>query len=91
MRIGPNIPDLQDVSTERAEGSTAAASKARAVSSEESESFPEDTVTISSLTNQALQMPEVRQDMVDSLSQSVSSGQYELEPGMIAAAMVGQA
>jgi flagellar biosynthesis anti-sigma factor FlgM len=90
MRIGPNIPDLQDVSPERAEGSASSTNAARTASGEESESFPEDTVTISSLTNQALQMPEVRQDMVDSLSQSVSSGQYRLDPSMIAAALVGQ-
>jgi len=88
MRIGSNLPDLQGVSNDRAESSSP--SKARAASTEEGESFAEDTVSISALTAKALQMPEVRQDKVDSLRQSVSSGQYELDPTMIAAAMVNE-
>lgn len=90
MRIGSNIPDLQGVSTDRTESSSSA-NKARAASTEESESFPEDTVSISTLTARALQSPEVRQDKVDSLRQSVSSGEYQVDPSAIAAAMVGEA
>lgn len=90
MRIGSNLPDLQGVLNDRAESSSSP-SKARAASAEEGESFAEDTVSISALTAKALQMPEVRQDKVDSLRQSVSNGQYELDPNMIAAAMVNEA
>jgi anti-sigma28 factor (negative regulator of flagellin synthesis) len=32
--------------------------------------------------------PETRQGLVDSLKQSVSSGQYELDPGKIAASII---
>lgn len=90
MRIGSNIPDLQGVSTERAENSSSA-SKTRGPFAEESESFPEDTVSISTLTAKALQMPEVRQGKVDDLRQRVLSGQYELDPSTIAEAMVNEA
>jgi flagellar biosynthesis anti-sigma factor FlgM len=89
MRIGPNIPDLEGVSAARTENASSAGKANPAV--EENESFPEDTVTISTLTAKALQMPEVRQDKVDSLRQSVSSGQYQVDPYAIAAAMVGEA
>jgi len=90
MRIGSNIPDLQGVSTERADNFSSA-SKARATSTEESESFPEDTVTVSALAAKALQMPDVRQDKVDNLRQSVSSGEYQIDPSAIAAAMANEA
>lgn len=89
MRIGPNIPDLEGISA-ASTGNASSASKANPAA-EENESFPEDTVTISTLTAKALQTPEVRQDKVDSLHQSVSSGQYQLDPYAIAAAMVSEA
>ena len=91
MRIGPNLPDLQGVSTNRAENSSAAAGKTSVESSSDSESFAEDTVSISSLAAKAMQMPATREDKVDSFRQSVASGQYELDPDAIAAAMVNQA
>jgi flagellar biosynthesis anti-sigma factor FlgM len=87
MRIGLNTPDLHSVSNETAE--SAAAGKLRALPSEDGDSFPEDTVTISSLASQALQTPDIRHDQVGFLQQSVSSGQYELDPNAIAEAMLG--
>lgn len=90
MRIGPNIPDLQGVSAARTDNASST-SQAHSAAADESESLPEDTVTISTLTAKALQMPEVRQDKVDTLRQSVSSGQYQVDPYAIADAMVNQA
>lgn len=89
MRIGSNIPDLQSISNQRTE-KYSAASKAHPVSTEESEGIPEDTVSISALTAKALQMPEVRQDKVALLQQSVASGQYQLDPSALAAAMMSE-
>jgi negative regulator of flagellin synthesis FlgM len=89
MRIGSNIPDLQGVSTERTDNFSSA-SKARAASPEDSDRFPEDTVSVSALAAKALQMPEVRQDKVDNLRQSVSSGEYQIDPSAIAAAMANE-
>jgi flagellar biosynthesis anti-sigma factor FlgM len=40
------------------------------------------------LTKQALQSPEVRQDKVDAIRQSISSGQYQVDPAKIADAMI---
>jgi flagellar biosynthesis anti-sigma factor FlgM len=47
-----------------------------------------DSSSVKSLVSAALTSPEIRQDKVDSLRLSVSSGQYELDPAKIAASMV---
>jgi flagellar biosynthesis anti-sigma factor FlgM len=88
MRIGLNSPDLQGVSTETAAASNATVGKTRAASGEVGDSFPEDTVTISSLALRALQTPDMRHDQVGSLQQEVFNGQYELDPRAIAEAML---
>jgi len=88
MRIGSNIPDLQVVSTTRTGVSSAAASKARKASVEGSESDLQDKLSITGLTTQALGTPEIRQDQVDSLRPMVLSGEYRLDPGQIAGAML---
>jgi negative regulator of flagellin synthesis FlgM len=49
-----------------------------------------DSVSVSSLVSTALNSPAVRQDKVDSLRQSISSGQYELDPEKIAASIVDE-
>ncbi|MGH9500016.1 MAG: flagellar biosynthesis anti-sigma factor FlgM [Terriglobales bacterium] len=90
MRIGLNSPDLTGVSTETAATSSTAAGKTRPASSEDGDSFPTDTVTISSLAQRAMQTPDIRHDQVSSLQQSVSDGQYRLEPTAIAEAMLYQ-
>ncbi len=89
MRIGPNLANVQGLSSDRAENSSA---NGRAVSEAigGSENFPEDTVSITSLTSKAMQTPVVREDQVESLRQSVMNGTYELNPRAIAAAMVGE-
>jgi anti-sigma28 factor (negative regulator of flagellin synthesis) len=37
-----------------------------------------------------MNFPEVRQDMVDSLRLSVSSGQYDIDPAKIASSMLDE-
>jgi len=91
MRIGPDIPGLQGASTARTASSSPAGQTARAASTAETDTFPEDMVSVSSLTARALQTPEVRQDLVDGLQQSYDSGHYSLDPSAIAAAMLGEA
>jgi flagellar biosynthesis anti-sigma factor FlgM len=44
----------------------------------------------SSSVSTAMNSPEIREDKVDSLTQAISSGQYELDPGKIAASMVDE-
>jgi flagellar biosynthesis anti-sigma factor FlgM len=53
-------------------------------------SFHSDSNSVQSLTSQALSSPEVRQGTVDALRQSVNSGQYQVDPTKIAAAISEQ-
>ena len=46
------------------------------------------TLSVQSLTSQALNTPEIRQDKVDALQQSVSSGQYQVSAKAIASAII---
>ena len=50
-------------------------------------SFHSDSNSVLSLTTQALSSPEVRQGTVDALRESVNSGQYQVDPTKIAAAI----
>ncbi|MGA8668365.1 MAG: flagellar biosynthesis anti-sigma factor FlgM [Terracidiphilus sp.] len=49
-----------------------------------------DTQSLGSLVSTAMNSPEIRQEKVDSLTQAVSSGTYQLDPGKIAASMIDE-
>jgi negative regulator of flagellin synthesis FlgM len=59
-------------------------------STEDRTTLTSDSASVGSLASVALSSPEIRQNLVDSLKQSVSSGQYELNPDKIAASMVDE-
>jgi len=88
MRIGLNLPDPQGITTEQA--SSSVARRTGTASAEKTDNFSGDTLTLSTLAGRALQMPEVRQEKVDSLQQSIAAGQYKIDAGSIAAAMLGE-
>jgi negative regulator of flagellin synthesis FlgM len=46
--------------------------------------------SVSALVSQAMTSPNIRLDKVHSLQQSISSGQYQLDPGAIAGAMIDE-
>lgn len=52
--------------------------------------FRSDSVSLGALVSQAMRSPEIRQDRVDQLKQSISIGQYKLDPHAIAAAMIDE-
>jgi negative regulator of flagellin synthesis FlgM len=58
------------------------------VNGEDRATLTSDTTSIGSLVSTAMNSPEIRQGLVDSLKQQVSSGQYELDPGQIAASII---
>ena len=88
MRIGLNSPDPQRVSTEQTSTSSAAARQTGRTQGEDADTFSSDSVSLSTLANRALQMPEVRQEKIDSLRQSIANGQYAVDAKSIAAAML---
>ena len=49
-----------------------------------------DTQSLASLVGNAMSSPEIRQDKVDSLTQAINSGQYQLDPGAIASSMLNE-
>jgi negative regulator of flagellin synthesis FlgM len=60
------------------------------VGGEDRTTFTSDTQSLSSLVSTAMNSPEIRQDKVDSLKQSVGNGTYQLDPGKIAASMIDE-
>ena len=84
MRIGLNRSDLQSIS-----GDVTATSRGngKRESVENSDNFPEDTVSIGNLVSRALQTPDVRQSKIEQLQQSVLTGQYQIDPRAVAEAM----
>jgi flagellar biosynthesis anti-sigma factor FlgM len=50
--------------------------------------FHSDSTSVKALTAQALSSPEVRQDKVDAISESVKSGTYKVDATKIAGAIL---
>lgn len=46
---------------------------------------------IAALTSQAMATSETRQDKIEALRQSIASGQYKVDPGQVAEAILGEA
>jgi flagellar biosynthesis anti-sigma factor FlgM len=90
MRIDLFNSSASELSSELASQKVNAekAAKSDPSGTEDRATLTSDSASVSSLASTALSSPEVRQGMVDSLKQAVSSGQYELNPGKIAASMV---
>jgi flagellar biosynthesis anti-sigma factor FlgM len=90
MRIGLNTPDPQSISAEQAKkpSTEATSNQPQPAPASDKNVLSQDKVTLSALASQALGMPEVRQAQVDSLRQSVNSGQYQLDPHEIADAIL---
>ena len=93
MRIDLNSILLN--ATERDDKTRNAGSKApsapsapTAPSVEDKTSLSVDTLSISSLEAQAMTTPQIRQDKVEALRQSVQNGDYKVEPDKIARAIL---
>jgi negative regulator of flagellin synthesis FlgM len=86
MRIELSLPQPTEVSTNRASNSPVSSQSASAASP--TDNFSGDTVSLSSLSAQALQLPDVRQDKIDTLRQQIASGQYQVDPQKIADAIL---
>ena len=87
MRIDLNNISLQGL--ERDDKTRKAGSKApSAPSVEDKTSLSADTLSISSLEAQAMAAPQIRQDKVEALRQSIQNGDYKVEPDKIAQAIL---
>ena len=90
MRVDLTNSSAGELSSELSAQQVSAQNAAQAGKSgaEDRATFTSDSTSVNSLVSAALTSPEIRQDKVDSLRLSVSSGQYELDPAKIAASMV---
>lgn len=80
------LPPDQGVKQVSTSDTTATQSATRAT--QDRTTFHSDSQSVQSLTSQALNFPEVRQDKVDALNQSISSGTYKLDATATASAMI---
>ena len=89
MRIDLNHISLPDLT--RDEKTRKAGAKSNSASSvEDTTSLSADSNSILSLQTRALATPEIRQDKVEALRQSIQNGDYRLEPDQIAQAILNQ-
>lgn len=89
MRIDLNnisLPGLDREDKTRKAGTGSKAPSAPSV--EDKTSLSVDTLSISSLEAQAMTSPQIRQDRVDALRQSIQNGDYRVEPEKIARAIL---
>jgi flagellar biosynthesis anti-sigma factor FlgM len=77
-----------DKSAKQVSTSDATATQSTTQATQDRTTFHSDSQSVQSLTSQALNFPEVRQDKVDALNQSVSSGTYKLDATATASAMI---
>jgi negative regulator of flagellin synthesis FlgM len=78
-----NEPGAQSVN-----GKNAVAPETQA--SEDRTTLTSDQASVSNLVSTAMQSPEIRQDKVAALQQSIGNGQYQLDPAKIAASMIDE-
>jgi flagellar biosynthesis anti-sigma factor FlgM len=92
MRIDSYNSPASQISAEQTSRQVSAqgSSNANVSGTEDRASLSSGSTSVSSLVSQALQFPEVRQDKVDSLKQSVGNGTYELNPSKIASSILEQ-
>jgi flagellar biosynthesis anti-sigma factor FlgM len=92
MRIDPLNSTASQLSSELSskQVGTQKAGQSSQPDGEDRTTLTSDSTTLGSLVSTAMSSPEVRQDTVDSLRLSVSSGQYELDPAKIASSMLDE-
>jgi flagellar biosynthesis anti-sigma factor FlgM len=90
MRIDLYNSAASQISSEQSSQQVSAqnAAKSGQPSGEDRATLTSDSTSVGSLVSTALASPEVRQDLVASLRQSVASGQYDLDPNKIAGSMI---
>jgi flagellar biosynthesis anti-sigma factor FlgM len=90
MRIDAYNPAASDVASDASLPQSGAQSVTQpgGASEQDRATLSSDSASASSLVGIALNSPEVRQDKVDSLTQSIQNGEYDLDPAKIASAMI---
>jgi negative regulator of flagellin synthesis FlgM len=90
MKIDLNNSTPDPIVTPRGNNNNAASTSQVHNAGEDTASLSFDRASVGSLVNQAMGSSEVRQDKVDALREAISSGQYKIEPGKIADAILSE-
>ena len=89
MKIDLNSPTVSLTAAGQASKKVSSSSLSGAQSTtEDRTTLHSEKLSVQSLTSQALQTPEIRQDKVDALSESVESGQYKPDATATASAIL---
>lgn len=89
MRIDVNSLFPTQISGEKATGKATSASKVGSDGPAEDRAvLSEDAVALQGLQEQVLQMPAVRQSVVDGLREQLRQDRYEVEPDKVADAII---
>ncbi len=90
MKIENVNPTLIQSPTESVAAKAPTGGQARTQSvAQDRTSFSSDSTSVQALVSQALKSPEVRQDRVDALRDSVRGDEYQIDSNRLAAAISG--
>jgi len=87
MKVELNQPALDSVTPSQGSPAEVTGDNPLHAPEEDKATLSTDKATVDALASQALSSPEIRQDKVEALRQSIKSGQYQLDPGAIADAI----
>jgi len=90
MRINPFDPAAGPISSEPGSQTAGAQNVPAPPRDDDHATLVSDASSVGSLVNMAMSSPEIREDKVASLQQSISNGTYELDPEKIAASMIDE-
>jgi len=90
MKVELNRPTLDSVAPSHSQGSPAEVKGDQTLqpSEEDRATLSAGKANVETLATQVLNSPEIRQDKVEALRQAITSGQYKVDPGAIAEAMI---
>lgn len=92
MRIDPFNSAASQITSETnsAQGAAKKGVSSNKAGTEDRTTLTSDKASVNSLVSKALSSPAVRQDKVESLRLSVSSGQYDIDPAKTAASILDE-
>jgi len=88
MKIELNRPTLDSVTPSQGSPADVSGDQALHAPEEDRATLSAGKANVETLATQALNSPEIRQDKIEALRQAIASGQYKVDPGAIAEAMI---
>jgi len=90
MRIDFNSTAAGQIGNENSAQAAGKTAQQKQAHLEDTASLSTDSVSISSLADQAMKAPEIRQEKVDALRQSIADETYKVNAGQVADAILGE-